>query len=288
MKLTIEQVEATLAAVWGKQVFIVPYRLAGNRYSYAVTDHGKGWLPLLTSWVDGHQVFEPADGTWPELKRDPWLDAIFEAYQIANAYFVNRGNRVAVQRLPRALAIAEARQWTYQEDEQDTWLMPSQSGGDIVYQVNGHCTCPDYLRGTVPGGWCKHRLARALAKRAVEILEEAKTAEDASRFLASAPEEPISTPKPDADAEPFNGQAQRIDLVVAYAANEVHNLAHINANGRLIAFFADGQKVTPPTRLISDLYRWLQAQRYVPDEFRWLDWERGLRHRRQTYVREVA
>jgi hypothetical protein len=56
MKLTIEQVAARMTRAWGKRAFVISYRLAGNRYSYAVTDHSEHWLPLLTSWVGGRQL----------------------------------------------------------------------------------------------------------------------------------------------------------------------------------------------------------------------------------------
>jgi hypothetical protein len=42
--------------------------------------------------------------------------------------------------------------------------------GDTVYTVNGHCTCPDAARA--PEGWCKHRLAQALVKKALRLVEE--------------------------------------------------------------------------------------------------------------------
>ena len=71
MKLTIKQVKATMAAAWGRQAFVIPYHLAGNRYSYAVTDHKEHWRPLLASWAGGHQVFEVAGSTWPEPIRTP-------------------------------------------------------------------------------------------------------------------------------------------------------------------------------------------------------------------------
>jgi hypothetical protein len=32
------------------------------------------------------------------------------------------------------------------------------------------------------------------------------------------------------------------------------------------------------------VYRWLQAQGYVPHGFKWLGWERGLRQRLQSYI----
>jgi hypothetical protein len=49
MKLAIEQVEARLTAAWGKQVFVVPYRLAGNRYSYVVTSNSVGWFSFTSN-----------------------------------------------------------------------------------------------------------------------------------------------------------------------------------------------------------------------------------------------
>jgi hypothetical protein len=70
MKLAINQVEERMTSTWGRQAFVVPYRLAGSRTSYAVTDHAEHWVLLLTSWVGGHQVFEPASGPWQERKRD--------------------------------------------------------------------------------------------------------------------------------------------------------------------------------------------------------------------------
>jgi hypothetical protein len=70
MKLTIEQVEERMTSPWGRLAFVVPYRLAGSCTSYAVTDHSERWWPLFTSWVGGHQVFEPVSGPWPERKRD--------------------------------------------------------------------------------------------------------------------------------------------------------------------------------------------------------------------------
>ena len=78
------------------------------------------------------------------------------------------------------------------------------------------------------------------------------------------------------------------DLTVAYHSNEAKALAHVNANGKLVGFKADGEEVAPPVQTMPDLYRWLQEHGYTPNDFKWLGWERGLRHRRQSYVREVA
>jgi hypothetical protein len=56
-----------LTVAWGKEAFVVLYRLAGNLYSWVVTDHQEHWMPLFTSWVGGHQVFEPVSGRWQDI-----------------------------------------------------------------------------------------------------------------------------------------------------------------------------------------------------------------------------
>jgi len=45
---------------------------------------------------------------------------VFAASQLAMAHFVERQNRAALKRLPRAQVIAEVRQWTRLGDELDT------------------------------------------------------------------------------------------------------------------------------------------------------------------------
>lgn len=43
----------------------------------------------------------------------------------------------------------------------------SQSNSEIIYEVNGHCDCPDHERATE--GRCKHRWAKSLHKWAVKV-----------------------------------------------------------------------------------------------------------------------
>ena len=258
MKLTIEQVEARMTAAWGAQAFLVPYRIWGNRYTYAVTDHGEHWLPLKTDWIQGQQVFEPKESDWP--LPDPWAEAVNNAVQRAHAYFAGQGDEASLNRLPRAQAIALQQDWLRVGDKPDTWLIPSCSKVGTVYMVNGRCTCPDRA------AWCKHRLARAIAIRAEEILKT----------------------KSEASACPPNGKAQRIDLVVAYEASEERTLPQVNGNGRLVRFLADGREAEPPVQDMPGLYRWLQGQGYAPHGFKWLGWQDGLRQRRQTYLLEAT
>jgi hypothetical protein len=68
MQLAMDEVAARMAADWNGRAVVVPYRISGNRYVYSVTDHGEHWMPLDTSWVGGHQVFEPTEGSWPWRK----------------------------------------------------------------------------------------------------------------------------------------------------------------------------------------------------------------------------
>lgn len=47
----------------------------------------------------------------------------------------------------------------------------SQIDGKTTYhQVNGTCTCQDFTSGKAPNGFCKHRLAHGLYRRAMELV----------------------------------------------------------------------------------------------------------------------
>jgi hypothetical protein len=48
----------------------------------------------------------------------------------------------------------------------------SQTNGKTIYhQVNGTCTCQDYSQEKAPNGFCKHRLAHGLYRRATEMVQ---------------------------------------------------------------------------------------------------------------------
>jgi hypothetical protein len=113
-------------------------------------------LQQVRDWWRGREKREP------EPVPDYWAEAVLDAAQLAQAHFVERRNRHALKRLPRAQAIAERQNWRRVGDKLDTWLMPSSTRSGVVYIVNGRCTCPDFQHNGVTGGWCKHRLARAL------------------------------------------------------------------------------------------------------------------------------
>src|SRR5215475_4535973 len=48
----------------------------------------------------------------------------------------------------------------------------SQTNGRTIYhQVNGTCTCQDFTQEKAPNGFCKHRLAHGLYRRAMELVQ---------------------------------------------------------------------------------------------------------------------
>ena len=232
-------------------------------------------LQQMKDWWQRRQKREP------EPVPDRWAQAVLDAAQLAQAHFVEQGNKQVLKRLPRAQAIAEGQNWHRLGDKLDTWLIPSSSQSGVVYMVNGRCSCQDRAK------WCKHRLARALAKRAAEILRKENGADGASNTPAPATPEGSQEDLHSTTA-PTNGQAQRIDVIVAYQADEAKVLPRTNGNGQLISFMVDGQEATSPAPTMPELYRWLQNHGYVPGDFKWLGWEHGLRQRRQSYTRSVV
>ena len=69
-----------------------------------------------------------------------------------------------------------------------TARVASQSNGETIYHiVNGHCDCKDYPNA--PQGFCKHRLAHAIAKRAYPL---AKAKWEAASNGQATPATPLS------------------------------------------------------------------------------------------------
>ena len=77
----------------------------------------------------------------------------------------------------------------------------SQTNGKTIYhQVNGTCSCQDFTQGKAPNGFCKHRLAHGLYRRATEMVQaqeqepvvEAQPAVTAETVQATHTEAPAS------------------------------------------------------------------------------------------------
>src|SRR6266581_8925528 len=50
-------------------------------------------------------------------------------------------------------------------------VMSQVDGKSTYHQVNGSCTCQDFTQGKAPNGFCKHRLAHGLYRRAMEFVQ---------------------------------------------------------------------------------------------------------------------
>ena len=61
------------------------------------------------------------------------------------------------------------------------------NGKGKTYHINGQCDCPDYQHKKAPGGWCKHRIAVALAKRLAEAERMTTPSADTPTPLPEAP-----------------------------------------------------------------------------------------------------
>jgi hypothetical protein len=155
--------------------------------------------------------------------RKAWRDAVAEIAEKAKATLPECNGRV-----DKGVAMVLAG---------DVELLPdgkakvaSQSNGTTQYfVVNGECQCKDYPKA--PSGWCKHRIAAGLAKRAYPLakskLETATTQKNGhTEHLA----EPVSTlPEAPASANVHVTLAGRKVQVTLRDSDEQRLLARLEA-----------------------------------------------------------
>jgi hypothetical protein len=99
-----------------------------------------------------------------------WRDAVTAVAERATAALPDSAGRIA-----KAVTLVLAGDVDMLGD--GTARVASQSNGETIYHiVNGHCDCKDYPKA--PQGFCKHRLAHALAKRAYPLAKSRLDAVD--------------------------------------------------------------------------------------------------------------
>ena len=131
----------------------------------------------------------------------------------------------------------------WMEDDGHTCLVQSSKSG--WYAVNGHCTCADASKAQ--DGYCKHRLAKAIYRRAGEVMHEPLP--QVSAAIADAPATPQGIPAQYVimiQGRPFvrfAGLLQMalerglVSLTAAWTYNDTElSLAHA------VAVFADGRQ----------------------------------------------
>ena len=132
--------------------------------------------------------------------RAAWREAIQEIAERAKATLPECNGRVDA-----AVKIVLAGDVELLDDT--TAKVASQSQGQVVYHVvNGECPCKDYPKA--PSGWCKHRIAAGLYKRATALVQR-KLAQDNGASHGASHGHVDAPPASQADAPaPTTAQAE--------------------------------------------------------------------------------
>jgi hypothetical protein len=120
----------------------------------------------------------------------------------------------------------------------------SQSNGQVVYHVvNGECSCKDYPKA--PSGWCKHRIAAGLYKRAQALVQRPLAQQHGSNGQGDAPPAPAQAeaptgPQAAAPGEPPHGlPAQHVVLIQGKPFVKFSGLLAMAHERGLVALTAD-------------------------------------------------
>jgi hypothetical protein len=146
-----------------------------------------------------------------------FTDAVHQVSQIAHAKLPESLHG----RLERATALVLSGGVWVEEDGSTTHVRCTNG----FYTVNGHCPCPDHARAL--DGYCKHRLAKALYRRASEVLLEAAPAVSTALDAAPAPSQPTQAPLPEAPAS--------VNLHLEIEGRQVQLTLRDSDEGRLLA-----------------------------------------------------
>src|SRR5574341_1126267 len=111
----------------------------------------------------------------------------------------------------------------------------SQSNGTTKYfVVNGECSCPDYPKA--PQGFCKHRLAYGIHKRAYTLAKQRLAKLDSAQDSTSAP--PTEQPQVQPQAEPVSTLPEApasVNVHVMLAGRQVQVTLRDSDEQRLLA-----------------------------------------------------
>jgi hypothetical protein len=163
-------------------------------------------LTTTTTHVNGSRTVaelswdEFASGTLPESPaRKAWREAVIEVGERAKAKLPQCASRIT-----SAVKIVLAGDVDPQTD--GTAQVRSQQGGKTVYHVaNGSCTCADFRKALE--GWCKHRIAHAIYRRARAQVAQQLQALEALPTTPQQPQEAPIAPPVDSQSPPADPQA---------------------------------------------------------------------------------
>src|SRR5919204_4649389 len=121
-------------------------------------------MAIVTSYDWESDTFTHHTGDNPARKA--WREAVTEIAEKAKATLPEGNGRV-----DSAVKIVLAGDVELLADGKAK--VASQSNGTTEYVIcNGTCECKDYTDGKAPSGWCKHRIAAGLQKRAHALVQK--------------------------------------------------------------------------------------------------------------------
>jgi hypothetical protein len=170
--------------------------------------------------------------------RQAWRAAVAEIADKAKATLPDCAGRV-----DRAVAICLNHDVELLEDGKAK--VASQSNGKVVYHVvNGGCECRDYRDGKAPSGWCKHRIAAGLYKRATALVQRQLNGASnghAPEVVPVQPEAPVQEPAPVAPVAPVAQgiPAQHVVVIQGKAFVKFAGLLQLAHERGLVALTAD-------------------------------------------------
>lgn len=110
----------------------------------------------------------------------------------------------------------------------------SQSHGTTEYfVVNGTCECKDFSKA--PAGWCKHRLAAGMQKRAMALGKQRLAQLDGQANGQHAPAQPAEAPRDEASAMPLPEAPASVNVYVELAGRKVQVTLRDQDETRLLA-----------------------------------------------------
>ena len=181
------------------------------------------------------------------IATDPFAAAVRQVSELAHARLPEalHGN------LERATALVLHGQ-VWREDD-GTWQVQA-SDGQTWYRPNGHCAC--HNAATAEGGWCKHRLATALYRRAAERVQEQTGAVDVAQAFAAAPSPaPVALPEAPASVNTYITIAGRQVQLTLRDTDEARLLSRLQVILAQYPCAAPPATVTPaPARSVLDPY----------------------------------
>jgi hypothetical protein len=164
--------------------------------------------------------------------RAAWREAVAEIAAKAKATLPQCNGRV-----DKAVAIVLNHDVELLEDGKAK--VASQSNGEVVYHVvNGACSCKDFPKA--PSGWCKHRIAAGLYKRATALVQRKLNGTSNGHDEAPSQPEPPAPPHAEAPVETPQGiPAQHVVLIQGRPFVKFAGLLQMAHARGLVALTAD-------------------------------------------------